>query len=73
MTSTQLTVEGMTCAHCVRAVTQELGELAGVTGVDVRLVPDGLSRVEVTSTDRLDDAAVRAAVAEAGYEVVTGG
>jgi copper chaperone CopZ len=59
-------VAGMTCDHCVRAVTDELGGLSGVTRVDVDLAS---GRVTVVSDRALDDAAVAAAVDEAGYEV----
>lgn len=62
------TVTGMTCGHCVSAVTEEVGKVNGVTGVDVQL-DDG--RVAVTG-DGVDDAQVRAAVDEAGYAVVGG-
>ena len=37
-------VTGMTCEHCVHAVTAELGSLAGVTAVTVELVPPGIRR-----------------------------
>lgn len=67
MTTGVYTVRGMTCDHCVRAVSDELGKVAGVTGVDVDLAS---GRVTVSSTDALDDAAVRAAVDEAGFELV---
>nr|WP_316316716.1 cation transporter [Clavibacter michiganensis] len=60
----------MTCEHCVASVTEEVSELEGVTDVAVELVPGGSSAVTVTSDRPLDPAAVRAAVAEAGYEVV---
>jgi copper chaperone len=60
-------VTGMTCDHCVRAVEAEVSEVAGVTAVEVDL---GAGRVRVTGDGTVDDAAVRAAVAEAGYEVV---
>ena len=60
------TVQGMTCAHCVASVTEEITEVAGVTAVDVDLAS---GRVKVTG-EGVDDAAVRAAVDEAGYEVV---
>ena len=60
------TVTGMTCEHCVRAVTQELSGLPGVAGVDVDL---GTGAVTVTSAAPLPDDAVRAAVDEAGYEL----
>jgi copper chaperone CopZ len=60
------TVVGMTCGHCVSAVSEEVGALPGVTDVAVDL-PTGA--VSVTSTTPLDDAAVAAAVEEAGYEL----
>lgn len=59
-------VQGMTCDHCTRSVSEEVGEVPGVTAVDVDLAS---GRVTVTG-DGIDDAAVRAAVDEAGYEVV---
>ena len=61
------TVKGMTCEHCVKSVTEEVSEIPGVTGVEVDL-PSG--RVVVATDQPVDDAAVRAAVTEAGYEVV---
>lgn len=60
-------VKGMTCRHCADAVTEEIGELTGVTGVDVDVEAD---RVIVTSDAPVDTIAVAAAVAEAGYELV---
>jgi copper chaperone len=63
-------VAGMTCAHCERAVTDEVKGLPGVQDVSVSLVPGGTSRVTVRSADDLDPQAVRAAVAEAGYQLV---
>jgi len=62
-------VAGMTCGHCVAAVTEELVALDGVTAVDVRLVPGGTSAVHVVSATPLDRSAVAAAVDEAGYEL----
>ncbi len=59
-------VTGMTCAHCVRAVTEEVAALDGVLDVAVDLAS---GRVEVTSEAPLDRAAVAAAVDEAGYEL----
>ena len=70
METTVYAVTGMTCGHCVSAVTQELGEVAGVREVAVALAPQGTSTVTVTSDGPLDDAAARAAVEEAGYAVV---
>jgi len=71
MTTETVAVTGMTCEHCVASVTEEVSELSGVTDVAVELVPGGTSSVTVTSDGPLDDEALRAAVAEAGYEVVS--
>jgi copper chaperone CopZ len=60
------TVAGMTCDHCVMSVREEVGEIAGITDVDVDLAT---GRLTVAGEDISDDA-VKAAVAEAGYEVV---
>jgi copper chaperone len=66
VTTTSYTVVGMTCGHCVNAVTEEVSAVPGVTGVDVDLASGGLT---VTSDAPVDEAVVRAAVEEAGYEV----
>ncbi len=60
-------VSGMTCGHCVSSVKEEVGEVAGVTGVDVDLAT-GL--VTVRSESPIEPARIATAVAEAGYEVV---
>jgi copper chaperone CopZ len=70
MATTTYTVRGMTCGHCVNAVTEELLTIMGVTDVAIELVEGGDSTVSVTSTDPLDIDRVKAAVDEAGYEVV---
>ena len=62
---TTYTVNGMTCAHCTLSVREEVEEVAGVRAVDVDLASGRM----VVSGDGVDDAAVRAAVEEAGYEV----
>lgn len=59
-------VTGMTCEHCVRSVTEEVGAIDGVTDVAVDL-PTG--RVTVSSTRELGVDDVRAAVEEAGYQL----
>ncbi len=64
------TVAGMTCGHCAGALSAEVSEVPGVSRVRVDLASGAVS---VTSDGPADDAAVRAAVAEAGYEVVSGG
>jgi len=66
MSTSTYTVTGMTCGHCVASVTEEVNEIEGVTAVDVDLATGAL---EVTSTEPIDDAAVRAAVTEAGYSL----
>ena len=67
MTTATYRVTGMTCGHCVRAVTEEVSKLPGVTNVDVDL-PSGT--LTVASDAPLDEAAVRVAVDEAGYQLV---
>ncbi|WP_137121940.1 heavy-metal-associated domain-containing protein [Segeticoccus rhizosphaerae] len=67
MNSTTVTVSGMTCEHCVRAVTEELTALDDVTEVTIDLHAGGDSPVTITSSAPLDPSAVRAAVEEAGY------
>ena len=65
-TISEYNVIGMTCQHCVTAVTEEVSGVDGVTGVQVDLAA---GRVRVTSEAPLDPAVVRAAIEEAGYEV----
>jgi copper chaperone len=66
MSTSTYTVTGMTCGHCVASVTEEIGEIDGVTAVVVDL-PTGAVTVE--SNHPLDDTAVRDAVTEAGYRL----
>lgn len=66
MTTATYRVTGMTCGHCVNAVSGELAKLADVTAVAVDL---DSGEVAVTSERPLDASAVRAAVDEAGYEL----
>jgi len=72
MTTTTLHVTGMTCGHCVQAVTSELSALEGVRDVTVDLVAGGTSSVVVVSSRDLLRAELRAAVDEAGYELADG-
>lgn len=61
------TVSGMTCGHCEKAVGEEVSAIPGVTSVRA----DAASgTVTVESAGPLDDELVRAAVDEAGYELV---
>ncbi|GAA3531004.1 heavy-metal-associated domain-containing protein [Nonomuraea rosea] len=66
MTVTTYQVEGMTCGHCVSSVTEEVGKVAGVSGVEVDLAAGA---VTVTSQEPLDRTVIDAAVVEAGYEL----
>jgi copper chaperone CopZ len=58
-------VPGVSCGHCVTAITGEVTQVPGIADVTVDL---GSKTVTVTG-DPLDDAAIRAAIDEAGYEV----
>jgi copper chaperone len=66
----KLQVQGMTCDHCVHAVTEELMEVAQVTGVQIDLVPGGASTVLVDLAGDVDVGDIRAAITEAGYELI---
>ena len=70
MASTTYTVRGMTCGHCVTAVTEEISAIPGVSEVSIELVEGGDSAVIVASDAELELEAVRAAVDEAGYELI---
>jgi copper chaperone len=72
MTSATYQVTGMTCEHCVHAVTSELTNLGGVSDVRVDLVPGGLSAVTVTSEAPLSRRQVAAVLDEAGGYRLTG-
>ena len=65
-TTRDYTVSGTTCSHCVLSVREEVSEIVGVQNVDVDLAS---GRLSVTG-DNVSDEAVKAAVADAGYEVV---
>ncbi|MGE5762712.1 MAG: heavy-metal-associated domain-containing protein [Mycobacterium leprae] len=66
MTERRYTVEGMSCQHCIDAIASEVTKVPGVTGVGVDLA----ERTVTVTGDGIDDAGVRAAIDEAGYEVV---
>ncbi|MFF4582390.1 cation transporter [Streptomyces sp. NPDC001389] len=65
-TATAYRVSGMSCGHCRTAITASVGALAGVLSVDVDV--DG-GVVTVTTAGEPDDAAIAAAVDDAGYEL----
>ena len=60
-------IAGMTCDHCVMSVTEEVAAVPGVKAVDVDLAS---GRMTVAGEGYSDDA-IKAAVAEAGYEVIS--
>ncbi len=66
--TTTFVVTGMTCAHCVSSVSEEIHEIPGVDGVRVDL---DSGRVVVTSRGPLDGGLVQAAVEEAGYSLAS--
>lgn len=71
MATTTYKVTGLTCGHCVNAVTSELTSLGGVSAVTVDLVPDGVSLVTVTSEGPVPAEAVTEALDEAGGYILT--
>ena len=66
MSTATYTVTGMTCAHCVSSVAEEVTALPGITDVAVDLES---GRLTVTGDSADDTDAVRGAVEEAGYEL----
>lgn len=66
-TTTEFQVTGMSCGHCETAIRSEVSEIPGVTGIDVSAQT---GRLAVTADQPVDDAAVIAAVDEAGYTAV---
>lgn len=67
MNTTTYAVTGMTCGHCEGSVRSEVAKVEGVTGIQVSAADGSLV---VSSDSALDDAAVLAAVDEAGYSAV---
>lgn len=66
----EIDVDGMTCGHCVSHVTDELNLLPQVNNVSVLLRKDATSTVTVVISKPVEDAALNAAIDEAGYDVV---
>jgi copper chaperone CopZ len=65
--TTDFRVTGMTCGHCEMSVREEVGEVPGVVDIEVSH-ETGLLRIG--SAEGVDEAAVLAAVEEAGYTAV---
>ncbi|GGT96211.1 heavy-metal-associated domain-containing protein [Streptomyces coeruleorubidus] len=66
MPATTYAVAGMSCGHCKATLTKVIGELDGVSGVEVDL---DAGQVTVTSAGEPDDALIAETVDEAGYEL----
>lgn len=64
MTTTDYQVTGMSCGHCETAIRTEVSQISGVTGIEVS---SATGRLTVTADKPVEDAAVIAAVDEAGY------
>lgn len=71
MATTTVKATGLTCNHCAMSVTEEVSEVEGVEAVTVDVVKDGESTITIEHTDPVSETAVNAAIAEAGFEVVT--
>ncbi|WP_243228391.1 heavy-metal-associated domain-containing protein [Microbacterium sp. CIAB417] len=67
MSTTEYQVTGMTCGHCEMSVREEVSQVTGVSGIDVSAQT---GKLVVTGDQPLDDAAIIAAVDEAGYTAV---
>ena len=70
MTEYFVSVNGMTCDHCVKAVEKELSLVEGVENVRVSLEPQGTSAVAFEASEQPGADIVQAAIDEAGYEMV---
>jgi len=68
MSTTTVTVEGMSCAGCASSVRAELSQVSGVTDVGIDLAA---GTVTITSAAPVDDADLRAAIEEAGYQLAS--
>ena len=66
MSTTTVTVTGMTCGHCVSSVREEIGSIPGVTAVGVDLAS---GRVDIDSAAPIEQSAIAQAVDEAGYQL----
>lgn len=69
MPEKNINVQGMTCDHCVNAVTVEINKISGVTGVNIALNTDAPTPVNIVSDNDISDADIKSAVEEAGYTI----
>ena len=70
MSSKTINVDGMTCDHCVNAVTEEISKIPGVTEVKIDLHVGEISQVAINAGIEISYADIAAAVEEAGYSIV---
>jgi copper chaperone len=68
MSTTTVTVMGMSCGGCASSVREEIGDIPGVTAVDVDL---GSGTVTIDSDAPVETVAIKNAVEEAGYELAS--
>jgi len=68
MSTVTVTVTGMTCGHCASSVREEVGNIPGVTAVDVDLAN---GKVTVDSDREVEPAAIQSAVEDAGYQLAS--
>jgi copper chaperone CopZ len=66
MSTTAVTVMGMSCGGCASSVREEIGDIRGVSTVDVDLAS---GTVIITSEGPVDSVAIKTAVEEAGYQL----
>jgi copper chaperone len=66
MSKVTVTVTGMTCGHCATSVRDEVGNIPGVTAVDVDLAS---GKVTVDSERQVEADSIKSAVEEAGYRL----
>ena len=69
MPEKNIKVQGMTCDHCVNAVTDALNKISGVTGVNIALNTDAPTPVNIVADNDISDADIKLAVEEAGYTI----
>jgi copper chaperone CopZ len=70
VSSKTINVDGMTCDHCVNAVTEEISKIPGVTEVKIDLHVGEISQVAINAGIEISYADIAAAVEEAGYSIV---
>ena len=67
MSTTEYQVTGMTCGHCEMSIREEVSQIPGIDGIEVSALT---GKLVVSSANSVDDAAILAAVDEAGYSAV---